>query len=134
MDTIIASIPMMIVRVLASLKSLSRSSFGLAVPIKSFAPSTEDTFTTAPIVDMEAAIAKIPIKNHGGYHMRESHIKTEYGTVYDWATEIDNAKRTLFFLHGLTANHTMFDSQIAHFKNTYNVIARDAPAHRKSRP
>lgn len=66
--------------------------------------------------------------------MRESHIKTEYGTVYYWATEIDNAKRTLFFLHGLTANHTMFDSQIAHFKNAYNVIAWDAPAHGKSRP
>lgn len=66
--------------------------------------------------------------------MREAHIKTKYGTVYYWTTKIDSTKRTLFFLHGLTANHTMFDYQIAHFKNACNVIAWDAPAHGKSRP
>lgn len=66
--------------------------------------------------------------------MREAYIKTEYGNVYYWASDICSDKLTLFFLHGMTGNHTMFDSQIAHFRGKYNVIAWDAPAHGKSRP
>lgn len=66
--------------------------------------------------------------------MKQSFIKDENGTVYYWNTEINPRKKTLFFLHGLTANHTMFEKQVDFFKDTYNVIVWDAPAHGKSRP
>ncbi len=66
--------------------------------------------------------------------MKQSFVKNESGTVYYWNTEIDPMKKTLFFLHGLTANHTMFEKQVNFFKDTYNVIVWDAPAHGKSRP
>lgn len=35
---------------------------------------------------------------------------------------------------GLTADHTLFDAQVAHFSHTYLCIMWDAPAHRGSRP
>ena len=38
------------------------------------------------------------------------------------------------FSAGLTADHSMFDEQIAYFKKEYNVLTWDAPAHGKSRP
>lgn len=66
--------------------------------------------------------------------MQLSFVKCENGTVYYWHTDIDSKKTTLFFLHGLTANHTMFDKQVDFFKDKYNVIVWDAPAHGKSRP
>lgn len=43
--------------------------------------------------------------------MRQSFVKSENGTVYYWHTDIDSMKRTLFFLHGLTADHTMFENK-----------------------
>lgn len=66
--------------------------------------------------------------------MQEKYIKTEYGNVYYQTTNIDKNKHTLFFLHGMTGNHTMFEPQIVHFKKNYNIIAWDAPSHGKSRP
>ena len=66
--------------------------------------------------------------------MKQSFIKDENGTVYYWNIEIDPMRKTLFFLHGLTANHMMFEKQVDFFKDTYNVIVWDAPAHGKSRP
>ena len=38
------------------------------------------------------------------------------------------------FLPGLTADHRLFDKQIQYFKNRYNVIVWDAPAHASSWP
>lgn len=66
--------------------------------------------------------------------MKQSFVRSEKGTVYYWHTDIDSTKKTLFFLHGLAANHTMFARQVEYFKDDYNVIAWDAPAHGKSRP
>ncbi len=66
--------------------------------------------------------------------MKQAFIKSENGIVYYWHTDIDRKKQTLFFLHGLTANHTMFEQQVDFFKYDYNVIVWDAPAHGKSRP
>ncbi len=66
--------------------------------------------------------------------MKQSFVKCEKGNVYYWHTDIVSAKKTLFLLHGLTANHTMFARQVDHFKDDYNVIVWDAPAHGKSRP
>ena len=66
--------------------------------------------------------------------MKQSFVKCKNGTVYYWYTNIDLTKKTLFLLHGLTANHTMFTKQVDFFKDKYNVIVWDAPAHGKSRP
>ncbi len=57
------------------------------------------------------------------------------GTVVYWMTDpIDHSKDTMFFLHGLTADHTMFEQQMEYFSRKYNIIAWDAPAHGESRP
>ncbi len=66
--------------------------------------------------------------------MQQAILECEKGAIYYWHTDIDCDKRTIFLLHGLTANHTMFDKQIEFFSGEYNVIVWDAPAHGKSRP
>ncbi|HAM14997.1 MAG TPA: alpha/beta hydrolase [Eggerthellaceae bacterium] len=40
----------------------------------------------------------------------------------------------LVFLPGLTADHTLFDAQMAHFSGKANCLVWDAPAHGESRP
>lgn len=40
----------------------------------------------------------------------------------------------LVFLPGLTADHTLFDAQVAHFSGKTNCLVWDAPAHGESRP
>lgn len=67
--------------------------------------------------------------------MRENHIDTERGNVYYWLSDSWNeTKNTIVFLHGLTADHTMFDKQCDYFSEHYNIVVWDAPAHGKSRP
>ena len=67
--------------------------------------------------------------------MREKCIATEYGSVYYWLSDIWNEeKETIFFFPGLTADHTMFESQVEYFGAKYNLIVWDAPCHGKSRP
>lgn len=58
---------------------------------------------------------------------------TEHGAVHYWYSNI-GASETLVFLHGLTADHRLFDSQISAFRETYNCLVWDAPAHGASRP
>lgn len=65
----------------------------------------------------------------------EKILETESGNIHYWITDnIESDKQTLFFLHGLTADHNLFKEQIKYFKEKYNVIAWDAPAHGASRP
>ena len=66
----------------------------------------------------------------------EKHIyATESGTVSYWTAGPRNPGAcTLVFLPGLTADHTLFDAQVAHFSHTHLCIAWDAPAHGESRP
>ena len=67
--------------------------------------------------------------------MDKRSITTENGTVCYWITgNIDLNKDTLFFMHGMTADHTMFERQVAFFENDYNIIVWDAPCHGESRP
>ena len=67
--------------------------------------------------------------------MNEKIIESKRGSVYYWISQtIDEKKDTLFFLHGLTGDHNLFEKQLEHFKNDYNIIAWDAPLHGKSRP
>ena len=66
---------------------------------------------------------------------KEQSLQTEKGSVIYWKS--DNWKKdadTIFFLHGLTADHTMFDRQTPYFEKEYNVIVWDAPGHAQSRP
>lgn len=66
--------------------------------------------------------------------MIEKNIKSNRGTVIYWISKDWNrGKKTIFFLHGLTADHTMFEKQVEFFQKDYNVICWDAPAHGKSR-
>ena len=51
-----------------------------------------------------------------------------------WINIIDITTVTLVFLPGLTADHRLFDKQIAYFENKYNVFVWDAPAHASSWP
>ena len=61
-------------------------------------------------------------------NMHQAILECKKGSVYYWYTNIDFAKRTVFLLHGLTANHAMFDKQIEFLSDKYNVIVWDAPA------
>ncbi len=65
----------------------------------------------------------------------EKVLVTESGNVHYWISDvIDRERATIFFLHGLTASHHLFDRQVEFFGDRYNVIAWDAPAHGASRP
>ena len=67
--------------------------------------------------------------------MKEQILQTDKGHVFYWQSEPwDPEKDTVFFLHGLTADHRMFDGQIPAFEADYNLLSWDTPAHGKSRP
>ena len=66
--------------------------------------------------------------------MNENIHKTSLGDIHYWVNIIDEESVTLIFLPGLTADHRLFDQQIAYFKNKYNVFVWDAPAHASSWP
>ncbi len=66
--------------------------------------------------------------------MKEKHIETNRGKVYYWLSDFwDEERKTIIFLHGLTADHTMFEKQYDFFCDRCNIVAWDAPAHGKSR-
>ena len=57
------------------------------------------------------------------------------GIVHYWiSTPAVESKITIVFTHGLTANHTMYEKQIAYFKNKCTLITWDVPFHGLSRP
>lgn len=65
--------------------------------------------------------------------MKEKFISNERGKVFYWISE-QRHERTIFFMPGLTADHTLFESQFDFFAREYNVIAWDMALHGKSRP
>ena len=66
-------------------------------------------------------------------HERVYH--TSSGNVFYWIdASADTDAPWLVFLPGLTADHTMFDAQMAYFSGKVNCLVWDAPAHGKSRP
>lgn len=65
--------------------------------------------------------------------MKEYILKSEKGEVHYWYSDV-GSDTTLVFLHGLTANHHLFDKQLEYFEGRYNCLAWDAPAHGESRP
>ncbi len=67
--------------------------------------------------------------------MQRKSLATKSGTVFYWVSDQwDASRRTIFFFHGLTADHTMFEQQFSYFESDYNLIAWDSPGHGKSRP
>ncbi len=66
--------------------------------------------------------------------MEQKSFSTSSGTIRYWINkDIPNAP-TLVFLPGLTADHRLFERQIAYFEGRYNVLTWDAPGHGGSRP
>ncbi len=66
--------------------------------------------------------------------MTEKIFVTACGRVHYWVNEIRAERQSLVFLPGLTADHRLFDKQIEHFQDTYNVLVWDAPGHAASWP
>ena len=66
--------------------------------------------------------------------MTEKTYKTRSGIIHYWVNSLDQKSVTLVFLPGLTADHRLFDRQIAYFEKKYNVFVWDAPAHAASWP
>lgn len=68
----------------------------------------------------------------------EHEFNTGKGIVHYWTSHCSSTPMQntpwLVFLPGLTADHTLFTEQIAHFAGKNNVFAWDAPAHGLSRP
>ena len=59
---------------------------------------------------------------------------TPLGKIHYWVSRCGAEKPWLVFLPGLTADHTLFDKQMAYFSGQYNCFVWDAPAHGQSRP
>ena len=54
--------------------------------------------------------------------------------IHYWISRTQPNDPWLIFLPGLTADHTLFDDQMASFEKRANCFVWDAPAHGKSRP
>lgn len=65
--------------------------------------------------------------------MLHKFIKAQGGIVHYYTNNIEN-RTTLFFCHGLTADHTIFEKQYEFFKDRYNLILLDIPMHGLSYP
>ena len=69
-----------------------------------------------------------------GAAMRRASFTTGSRTVCYWIDDSAGDAPWLVFLPGLTADHTLFDAQMAHFSGAANCLVWDAPAHGASRP
>ncbi|MDD3335984.1 MAG: alpha/beta hydrolase [Eubacteriales bacterium] len=67
--------------------------------------------------------------------MLEKTYATPCGAIHYWVTEKPNENAaSLIFLPGLTADHRLFDKQLAYFEGKYNLFVWDAPGHASSWP
>ncbi|WP_301107459.1 alpha/beta hydrolase [Sporosarcina sp.] len=66
--------------------------------------------------------------------MEKKFILTESGYLSYWfgGKQSPDAK-CLVFVHGMTADHSMFDKQVECFRNEYKIIMLDLPLHGESR-
>ena len=65
--------------------------------------------------------------------MEERTYLTQSGRIHYWISEVKPGP-TLVFLPGLTADHRLFDKQIAYFEDKFTCLVWDAPGHGASRP
>lgn len=47
--------------------------------------------------------------------MEQKQLDTDQGSVFYWYSQYGNGDLALVFLHGLTADHTLFEKQISNF-------------------
>ena len=66
--------------------------------------------------------------------MIEKTYETSCGTIHYWTNDMTDSLVSLVFLPGLTADHRLFDKQIAYFEFKCRVLVWDAPGHGKSWP
>lgn len=66
--------------------------------------------------------------------MERKRLETDQGSIFYWYSKCGDTNVTMVFLHGLTADHTLFEKQISHYWGQANLLCWDAPAHGKSRP
>lgn len=67
--------------------------------------------------------------------MIEKIFHTKKGDIHYWISgQIEKESLTLVFLPGLTADHRLFEKQIACFEGKRNVLVWDAPGHAASWP
>lgn len=67
--------------------------------------------------------------------MREQTYRTANGTIHYWIGDTScTARPQLVFLPGLTADHRLFDKQVAYFEGKYPLLVWDAPGHAASWP
>lgn len=66
--------------------------------------------------------------------MTEKTYETPFGVIHYYINLRDADGPTLVFLPGLTADHRLFDRQIAYFEGRMNVFTWDAPGHAASWP
>ncbi len=71
----------------------------------------------------------------GGDESGHGTVCSERGTVHYWIRRhADPQAPVLVLTHGVTANHRMFEKQVAWFAGTCTVITWDVPLHGQSRP
>ena len=67
--------------------------------------------------------------------MIEKIYETNSGNIHYWINEIvSKSEYTLIFLPGLTADHRLFEKQLAYLEDKYRVFVWDAPGHAVSYP
>lgn len=67
--------------------------------------------------------------------MAEKRFQTELGTIHYWISdEAADPKPQLVFLPGLTADHRLFNRQLAYFDGKYRLFVWNAPGHAASWP
>lgn len=66
--------------------------------------------------------------------MQEKEYHTRCGTIHYWINQKADSYVTLVFLPGLTADHHLFEKQIAYFEGKYSIFVWDAPGHAASWP
>ena len=64
----------------------------------------------------------------------EKTYRTTSGTIHYWISKAGAEQPWLIFLPGLTADHRLFDRQMADLGARFNCLVWDAPAHGASRP
>lgn len=66
--------------------------------------------------------------------LKENIYQTACGSIHYWLNISDFNAPTLAFLPGLTADHRLFDRQVAYFDGKFNIFIWDAPGHASSWP
>ncbi|MBD5399984.1 MAG: alpha/beta hydrolase [Treponema sp.] len=65
--------------------------------------------------------------------MQKKYLSSKNGKTVYWIHKKENA-RSLVMLHGLTADHRLFDKQVDALREKYTVLVWDCPCHGKARP